>query len=497
MALIAQPSALWRPLPGPQTDAFLSEADELFFGGSAGGGKSDLVLGLALTSHRHSIIYRREYPQLRGIVERGNELVGDLASYNSQDHIWRCKDGRVIELGAVQFVDDVTKFQGRPHDLVAFDELPNFVEAQYRFLIGWNRSTKPNQRTRVVATGNPPTGPEGEWVIKYWGPWLDPSYPNPAKPGELRWFAVIAGKDVERPDGQPFYHDGELIRPRSRTFIPARLSDNPYLATTGYGAVLQGLPEPLRSQLLYGDFTITQQDNPWQVIPTQWVRDAMKRWTPDRPTIETLQRVAATPTRNARQIAVGKPVPLSAVGADIARGGSDKTVLAPRYGAWFDKLQVYDGKQTPNGPSVVALLLPLVKDGGVANIDGIGIGSSVVDLMKGYVGERANAIIFSQGSDARDKTNTFGFLNMRAQAYWQFREQLSPEAEIPLALPPDDELLIDLTAPQYTMLVTGVKIESKEDIRKRIGRSPDKGDAVVLASMLGRREMHLYNYSLY
>jgi hypothetical protein len=185
------------------------------------------------------------------------------------------------------------------------------------------------------------------------------------------------------------------------------------------------------------------------------------------------------------------------VGADIARGGSDKTCLAPRYGAWFDKLQLYDGKQTPDAPSVVALLLPLVRDGGVANIDGIGIGAAVVDHMRAYVQERANAIIFSQGSDQRDKTNTFGFLNMRAQAYWQFREQLSPEAEVPIALPPDDELLIDLTAPTYTMLVTGVKIESKEDIRKRIGRSPDKGDAVVLASMLGRREMHLYNYSLW
>jgi hypothetical protein len=329
-----------------------------------------------------------------------------------------------------------------------FDELPNFLEQQYRYLIGWNRSTKPGQRSRVVCTGNPPQGPEGEWVIKYWAPWLDPTHQNPAAPGELRWFATIAGKDSERPNGEPFYHENELIRPRSRTFIPARLSDNPYLASTGYGAVLQGLPEPLRSQLLYGDFTITQTDNPWQVIPTQWVRDAMKRWTPDRPTIETIQQIPATPTRRQQTIVQGKPLPLSAVGADIARGGSDKTCLAPRYGAWFDKLQLYDGKQTPDAPSVVALLLPLVRDGGVANIDGIGIGAAVVDHMRAYVQERANAIIFSQGSDQRDKTNTFGFLNMRAQAYWQFREQLSPEAEVP-------------------------------------------------TSMLGQREMHLYNYSIW
>jgi hypothetical protein len=76
-----------------------------------------------------------------------------------------------------------------------FDELPNFLEQQYRYLIGWNRTTKPGQRSRVVATGNPPQGPEGEWVIKYWAPWLDPTHQNPAAPGELRWFATIAGKE--------------------------------------------------------------------------------------------------------------------------------------------------------------------------------------------------------------------------------------------------------------------------------------------------------------
>jgi hypothetical protein len=114
---------------------------------------------------------------------------------------------------------------------------------------------------------NPPASAEEEWFIQYWGPWLDEQYPNPAAAGELRWFAVVEGKDVERENGQPFEWKGETIVPRSRTFIPARLSDNPYLASTNYGSVLQGMPEPLRSQLLYGDFTIGLDDDPWQVIP--------------------------------------------------------------------------------------------------------------------------------------------------------------------------------------------------------------------------------------
>jgi hypothetical protein len=62
----------------------------------------------------------------------------------------------------------------------------------------------------------------------------------------------------------------------SRTFIPSRVSDNPYLMGTGYMTQLQSLPEPLRSQMLYGDFKAGVQDDPWQVIPTAWVEAAMR-----------------------------------------------------------------------------------------------------------------------------------------------------------------------------------------------------------------------------
>jgi hypothetical protein len=69
----------------------------------------------------------------------------------------------------------------------------------------------------------------------------------------------------------------------SRTFIPSRVSDNPYLMGTGYMTQLQSLPEPLRSQMLYGDFHAGVQDDPWQVIPTAWVEAAMARWKRPRP----------------------------------------------------------------------------------------------------------------------------------------------------------------------------------------------------------------------
>ncbi len=66
----------WRPLPGPQTMAYESMADVIGFGGAAGGGKTDLAIGMALTQHHRAQMFRREGPQLVGIIDRLVEIVG-------------------------------------------------------------------------------------------------------------------------------------------------------------------------------------------------------------------------------------------------------------------------------------------------------------------------------------------------------------------------------------------------------------------------------------
>ena len=84
------------------------------------------------------------------------------------------------------------------------------------------------------------------------------------------------------------------------------------------------------------------------------------------------------------------------------------------------------------------------------------------------------------------------FTNVRAAMMWHVRSLLDPEGGKPetrLALPPDPELLADLTAPRYELRVSGVAVESKEDIRDRIGRSTDAGDAVGLACWRGQGEV--------
>ena len=273
----------WFPQIGPQAAAYNSPADELFYGGAAGGGKTDLLLGLAHTAHHRSIIFRREYSQLQSIEERSHELFDGRGSYNGQKGLWRLNDDRHVEFGAVQLEGDVRKFQGRAHDLKAFDEITHFSRTQFLFLAGWLRTPVAGQRTRIVCTGNPPTDAEGDWVIQHWAPWLDEQHPNPAEPGELRWFAMIDGFDTEVGSGEPFEHDGDMIHPKSRTFIPARIEDNPILMRTGYRKQLQSLPEPLRSKMLNGNFGVGQEDDPWQVIPTEWVKAAQQRWTDTPP----------------------------------------------------------------------------------------------------------------------------------------------------------------------------------------------------------------------
>ena len=64
----------WIPQSKPQWLAFLSRADELFYGGAAMGGKSDMLLGLAGEAHQKSIIFRRVFPNLRSIIERSRQI---------------------------------------------------------------------------------------------------------------------------------------------------------------------------------------------------------------------------------------------------------------------------------------------------------------------------------------------------------------------------------------------------------------------------------------
>lgn len=464
--LMAGGAPIWVPQDGPQYAAYYSAADIVYYGGAAGGGKTDLLLGLALTEQERSIIFRREAVQLLGIEERMTEILGTRKGYNSQDGIWRLPGGKVMELGSVKEPGDWVKYQGRPHDLKAFDEIPHFTELQFRTLIGWMRTDNPNVRQRVVCAGNPPTEPEGEWVKRFWAAWLDPQHPNPAKPGELRWYVTnLKGEDEEVPGPAPVMVGNDLMTPKSRTFIPSSVDDNLFLITTGYKATLQALPEPLRSQMLRGDFNAGASDPAWQTIPTEWVKAAMARWKP----------------RDAKG-------DMTALGLDPARGGIDKTSAARRHGQWFDELITVPGTVTKDGPSAAAFAVPLVRNGACIVVDEIGIGSSALDFLVG-LNLNVMGVNGSESSNAMTKAGNLRFRNRRAEMYWLFREALDPTNPDPIALHPDQELLADLTAVRYKVVTMGkvaaIQMRSKDEIREALGRSPDKGDSVAQTFVQG------------
>jgi hypothetical protein len=450
----------WTPNSGAQTLAYESQADELFYGGAAGGGKSALLCGVAVNNHRVAHIFRRESVQVRGLVEELTKILGTSEGLNRQSGVWRMPTGQIIELGGVKDPQDVESWQGRAADLKGFDEITAFSEQQYRFLITWNRSTDPGQRCRVIATGNPPVTEGGLWVVSYWGAWLDPLHPNPAQPGELRWYTTIEGQDQELPGPEPVMLRGELITPRSRTFIPAKLEDNPDLKRAGYASMLEALPEELRIRFREGKFTTSFADDDFQVIPTAWVMAAQERWTAKRP----------------------DDVMMTAIGVDIAQGGADRTVLAPRYGAWFAPLIVYPGDKTPDGPTAAALIISHMRDGAQINLDiGGGWGGSARDFLKDNDLVSLLSVNPANASTSRALGSGLAFRNKRAELWWRMREGLDPSNEEKLALPPDRELRAELCAPRWRNTAGGILIEDKLDIRRRLGRSPDKGDAATLA----------------
>jgi hypothetical protein len=452
---------------GPQLMALESPAQELLFGGEAGGGKTDLLLGAALTQHRQSLILRRHNAEVDGLIDRMVEIVGhDKGLKRNSPALWRFPE-RIVRFGGCQHINDRAKYQGVPKDFIGFDELANFHEAQYTFIILWLRSVVPGQRVRVIAATNPPTTPEGQWINKRWAPWLDPNYPNPAVPGELRYYTTVEDQDVEVDGPGPVYIEGKplldkrgnFILPVSRTFIPSELSDNPDLADSTYSASLHNAPAALRSAMAEGDFAKGIVDNEWQVIPSSWVEAAQSRWHPD-----------------------GAKQPMNVLSADIAQGGADKTVLTLRHGGWFDTQRAYPGKETPDGPTVGGLIFMHMRDGCEVIIDmGGGYGGATNTHLK-QNGVTPTLFNGAEAGMGRDRSGTYKFANKRAQAWWYGRDALDPDYGSGLALPPDPELKADLCAPTWRLTPQGVQIEPKEDTKKRIGRSPDKGDSWILAN---------------
>lgn len=210
-----------------------------------------------------------------------------------------------------------------------------------------------------------------------------------------------------------------------------------------------------------GEFAASDEDS---VIPLAWVEAAIERWKL---------------LKDADEL-VGER--LDHVGVDVARSGADKTVLALRYGNRISELRRSDGQPTTDTTGRVEGILALdpVKRAS-AIVDVIGIGAGVVDQLREH-GKKVVPFNASEKCEKKDKSGELGFVNCRSAAWWHLRELLDPDDDHELALPDDDKLIGDLTAPTWRVMSGGrIQVESKDDIKKRLKRSTDDGDAVIQA----------------
>lgn len=209
-----------------------------------------------------------------------------------------------------------------------------------------------------------------------------------------------------------------------------------------------------------GEFASSDEDG---VIPLSWIEAANERWR--------------------QWDEEGRPGRFISVGVDVARSGEDKTVLALRFDGddlkAIAELRRYAKEDTMATTGYVAGVLNA--HGGRAVVDVIGIGAGVVDRLRE---QKLNVVAFnaSEGTDRKDRSGELGFTNKRSAAWWNLREMLDPSNGDCVALPPDDLLTGDLTAPHWRVMSGGrIQVEAKEDIKERIGRSTDDGDATVQA----------------
>ena len=160
--------------PQPKQALMMSRGEyEGFYGGAAGGGKSDYLLCEALRQvhipYYRGIIFRKDFGQASELINRSMLLYTAAfpdARYNQTQHFWRFKSGAEIWFGSLHNAKDKLKYQGKRYDFIGFDELTHFTFDEYSYMYSRNRPGGEGTRVYRRATGNPGGIGHG-WVKQY------------------------------------------------------------------------------------------------------------------------------------------------------------------------------------------------------------------------------------------------------------------------------------------------------------------------------------------
>ena len=267
---------LWAPQPGPQTDAISADwCQELLYGGAAGGGKSDFLLGDYLQDVEHygpawqGILFRRSLPELEEMIARSHELYpGSGGVWREQRKRWEWPNGAMLRMRYLEADRDATRYQGAAYTWEGWDELGQWASAYgYKYLRARLRSAHNVPRKRIRSTANP--GGVGHH-------WIKSKFIDHSRMG----FAPFKDPDT----------GGDVM------FIPSRLTDNAILMQNDpeYVGRLKGLGSPaLVKAWLEGDWDVIAgaffpEFGPQHIVrphklPDDWTRFRAMDWGSAKP----------------------------------------------------------------------------------------------------------------------------------------------------------------------------------------------------------------------
>ncbi len=233
----------WSPHePTERQEAFLAlPCREALYGGAAGGGKTDALLMAALqyvdVPGYAAIIFRRTYTDLAlpgAVMARADEwLRGTPARWHGTEHTWQFPSGATLTFGYLATENDRYRYQSAEFQAIFFDELTQFTEAQYTYLFSRLRRLEGSRVPLRMRAASNPGGVGHDWV-------------------KARF--VIEHEDADR------------------LFVPAKLSDNPYLDQGQYVESLAQLDAVTRAQLLEGNWDVLPQGDRFR---REWFADPL------------------------------------------------------------------------------------------------------------------------------------------------------------------------------------------------------------------------------
>jgi hypothetical protein len=192
------------------------------------------------------ILFRKTFPRLGEVIDRSFKYFKPIAQFSSKDQklglpAWTFPSGAKLAFSHLQHETSKYDHQGKQYSWIGFDQLEEFTESQYLYLMAQNRTDDPKLDCRIRSSANP--GGIGHL-------WVKNRFIDKLKDGEMKYFKRVNDEDIECKEGDPLA--------LSRAFYFSTVYDNPALMQNNptYIKQLEQLPETERKALLHGDWNV-------------------------------------------------------------------------------------------------------------------------------------------------------------------------------------------------------------------------------------------------